>query len=42
MKSSRSDAAFAPPFKTSVSIMYIGVSNITKVASAGTDTVFAK
>jgi hypothetical protein len=42
MKSSKSDAAFAPPFKISVSIMYIGVSNTTSEASAGTEIVFAK
>ena len=40
--SSKSPEAFAPPFRTSDSIMYIGVSNTTNVASAGTDTVFAK
>jgi hypothetical protein len=41
MNSSKSDAAFAPPLRTSASIKYIGVSNKTSVASAGTETVFA-
>ena len=39
---SKSDAALAPPLSTSASIKYIGVSNKTNVASAGTETVFAR
>jgi hypothetical protein len=39
---SKSEATLAPPFNTSDSIKYIGVSNTTNVASAGTETVFAK
>ena len=39
---SKSDATLAPPLSTSASIKYIGVSNTTSVASAGTETVLAK
>ena len=42
MTKSKSDATLAPPLSTSASIKYIGVSNTTSVASAGTETVFAK
>ena len=41
MTRSKSDATLAPPFKTSASIKYIGVSSNTRVASAGTEIVFA-
>ena len=39
---SRSPVAAVPPLRISPSIKYIGVSNTTSVASAGTEIVFAK
>ncbi len=39
---SKSDAALAPPLRTSASIKYIGVSTKTNVDTADTETVFTR